>query len=139
MPARIFRTDDLHVELAGPTSLGPIPHPFEAAPEATQTTLHVADHPLLREGDGFDHTGASHHKPQAGTAFASPAGVTKKGQFTDAGQHVLFVNGVPVMTLAGRLETCSDAARETTCDAAVLLADVPPLFLDGSPVLPGNN
>jgi hypothetical protein len=138
MPARIFRSDDVHVEIAGIIPLGPIPHLFEAMPAATQTSLAVAGNLLLCKGDGFDHVGASHHQPQAGTVFANPAGVTKKGRFTAAGQSVLFINKMPVMTLAGNLETCSDAARETTCDAAVLLADVPPLFVDGSPVLPGN-
>jgi hypothetical protein len=139
VPTKVFRTDDVHNEVTPPTAHGPIPHAFEASPNATQAVLFVMEHPLLRAGDGFDHTGASHNKPQVGSAFAKPTGVTKHGEFTDAGQCVLFVDDAPVMTMGGKLETCSDATRETTCDAAVLLAEVPPLWIDEQPVLPGNN
>jgi hypothetical protein len=139
MPAKVFRTDDVHNEVSPPAAHGPIAHPFEVSPDATQAVLFVDGHPVLRVGDGFTHTGASHNKPQVGSAFANPAGVTMRGEFTDAGQAVLFVDGAAAMTMGGKLETCSDATRETTCEDAVLLAEVPPLFIDGQPVLPGNN
>ena len=139
MPARIFRTDDVHCEFSGPVPLGPIAHPFEAAPTATQSVLAADGHLLLRAGDGFGHVGRSHQQPLAGTAFANPGGLTREGRFCEAGQDFLFVNGKTVMTLAGSLETCCDAARETTCDAAVLFDQTPILFVQGSSVLPGNH
>ena len=52
---------------------------------------------------------------------------------------MLFVCGRPAMTLAGSLETCSDAARETAAEAAVVLTDEPVLFVDGHPVLAGHS
>jgi hypothetical protein len=139
MTTQILRMDDVHAEMAGPTALGPVPHPFEASPNATQAVLFAQGHPLLREGDPFTHTGSSHHKPQAGSSFANPAGVTASGRVTAAGQRVLFCDGQPVQTPAGRLETCSDAAREASADAAVTLTAVPVMYLDGAPALPGNN
>jgi len=138
MSTNVWRDDDMHGEMAGPASLGPIPHRFKASPRATQRVLAVAGEPLLREGDTFRHEGTSHHKPQAGNSFVRAADVTGKGQFTVAGQQLLLVNGVAVMTLAGSLETCSDAARETTCEAAILLSQYPPLLVNDRPVLPGQ-
>ncbi len=139
MSVRIYRTDDVHLEFAGPAPLGPIPHVFEAEPRATQRLLHHDDRALLGEGDQFQHIGTSHVKPQCGSSFAQPAGVTGSGKFTEAGQQVLFVDGVPVMCANGKLETCSDGARETPCESAVLIRNMPVLFVDDEPVLVGND
>ena len=138
-PAKVFRTDDVHDEYAGISPLGPIPHTYEAKPKATQSVLAVGGHPLLLQGDTFRHEGASHKKPNAGNSFAKPAGVTEQGHFSAAGQALLFIDGRPVMTIAGSLTTCTDATPETGCEAAVLLIEVPPLFLSGSSVLPGHS
>lgn len=139
MPTKIFRCDDVHNEVTPPTAHGPIPHVFEALPDATQSVLFVNGHPVLRVGDRFSNNGPSHNKPQVGSAFANPQGVNGAGKFTEAGQSAVCVLGTAVQTMAGKLETCSDATRETTCESAVLLVEVPPLFMDGQSVLPGNN
>jgi hypothetical protein len=139
MPTRVIRLDDYHIELANQVAIGPIRHPFTSSPAATQAVLACGGHPLLREGDRFRNEGLSHQKPLAGTAFASPPGVTGWGQFTAAVQDVFFVDGRPVMTTVGRLETCSDAACEASVDAAVILTEVPVLFVNDAPVLPGNS
>jgi hypothetical protein len=139
MPAKLNRPDDYHVETAGSTGLGPISHPFLSSPAATQSVLVVEGEAVLREGDEFDDEGAGHKKPQAGTGYANPSGVTGKGRFTEAGQGLLFVDGRSAMCMGGRLETCSDAAREVDAEAVITLTQEPVLFLDGQPVLPGRN
>jgi hypothetical protein len=138
VPTAILRLDDFHGELTTVSPLGPIAHPFTATPSATQNLLTVEGEPLLLEGDRFRNDGPTHSRPLAGTAFANPASVTGQGCFTDAGQEVLRIDGRPVATLAGRLETCSDLVRETATAAAVFLSDNPVLFVDGAPVLPGR-
>ena len=139
MSARVQRNDDFHNETAGCSTLGPVPHPFASSPAATQSVLAVGGEPMLREDDEFEDDGPGHKKPQAGTGYANPSGVTGKGRFTEAGQSVLFVDGRPAMCLGGRLETCSDAAREVDAEAAIILTSEPVLFLDGQPVLPGRD
>jgi hypothetical protein len=139
MPTSVQRNDDFHNETAGCSALGPVPHPFVSSPAATQSVLAVGGESVLREGDEFKDEGFGHAKPQAGTGYANPSGVTGIGRFTEAGQAVLFSDGRPVMCLGGRLETCSDAAREADAEATIILNSELVLFLDGQPVLPGHN
>lgn len=138
MSSSIVRSDDYHVELSGPIPVGPVPHLFLASPRATQDVLVVNGEALLCNGDTFENQGPSHRKPLAGSTFMNPFGVTAQGRFTDAGQAALAVEGRSVQTLAGRLKTCSDAVAETSVAACVILSQPPVLFVDGSPVLPGN-
>src|SRR5262245_9609439 len=138
MPASVFRPDDVHVEQAGLSTLGPVAHLFEASPEATQHCVYVNGFPLLRVGDEFNHIGASHHAPRLGSAFLNPSGVTAKGQFESTGHDLVRVNGVTVMTLAGKLSTCSDAARQTSCKSSIVLTEPATLTINYSEVLTGN-
>src|SRR5262245_45020442 len=139
MPTAILRLDDLHAEVTPVSPLGPIPHPFTATPSATPCVRAREGEPLLRPGDRVRNEGPTLTRPLAGTAFANPASVTGQGRFTDAGQQVLRVDGRPVATLAGRLETCSALVRETATAAAATLSAPPVPLVDGAPVLPGRN
>ncbi len=139
MPVTIMRLDDFHCELTPTNPLGPIPHTFTATPAASQRLVAVGGEPLLRRGDRFENEGATHSRPLAGTAFANAAGVTGKGRLTAAGQEVLYIDGRPAATLAGRLETCSDMLREVEARTSVILNDRPVVYVDRMPVLPGCN
>jgi hypothetical protein len=139
MPTNVMRADDYHNETAGTTALGPIPHPFVSSPAATQSVLVVDGEAVLRRGDEFDDEGSGHARPQAGTGYVNASGVTGKGRFTEAGQAVLFIDDQSAMCMGGRLQTCSDGAREAEAEATITLTQTPVLFLDGQPVLPGCN
>ncbi len=137
MSIQILRLDDIHGEALPSGGAAMVPHLFQCLPRASARVVRIHGDPLLREGDAFENeTSPDHQQPKIGASFvATPSG---KGSFTQAGQSVFRICGTPVMTMAGKLETCSDGPAKTRCKAAVILRGRPLIFVNGSPVLEGK-
>jgi hypothetical protein len=134
MTVEVFRVD-VHTEVQGLSSI-PVPHVFRCQPRASQSVLTMDGAGLLVRGDVFANEASPDHRaPKTGT-FASPP--TGRGHFTRAGQEVLTVDGIAVVTRAGRLETCDEIRPEMSCLAATRLDGATPLEVDGQPALPGR-
>ena len=133
MQVRVERMD-LHFETTASGSV-PVLHRFTAIPEAPRCPLLVGSAPALVQGDSFRNESSDHRQPKVGT-FASPP--NQRGCFRAAGQARLFVNGKPVVTRAGRLETCTDGLREISCSSATAALGKASVFVDGAPVLCGR-
>lgn len=100
---------DQHLEIPPPGGAVLVPHRFQSRPTAEAKFITVAGGHPLTEGDRFRNESIPDHSlPMTGGAFAvgSPS---QEGSFTAAGQSLVRINGRPWMTIAGQMETCSDA------------------------------
>ena len=128
---------DVHVEIPPPGGSVPAPHRFSARPRSTCAFVQVAGGGPLLVGDRFDNEAVpDHSQPKTGGSFANgtPSG---EGEFTDAGQELVFVGGKPWMCLKGRIKTCSDAVEERPAAAAAVLTQRAFVTINGSPALTG--
>lgn len=133
MRIRVERMD-LHFESTASGSV-PVPHLFTAIPEAPRCPLLVGSAPALVQGDSFRNESSDHRQPKVG-AFASAP--NQRGCFRAAGQTRLFVYGKPVITRAGRLETCNEGLREISCSSATVALGKASVFVNGAPVMCGR-
>jgi hypothetical protein len=126
---------DQHLEQRG-TSVSLVPHRFRCDFRAAQGLLTVDGLGAICAGDRFAHErGPDHHAPKSGSFVAAPTG---RGEWTDAGQGLLFVDGRAVVTLAGRLTRCDDVCPEATSRRAVVAGDSDLLYADGARVVLGR-
>jgi len=85
----VIRTDDYHIELAGPVVLGRCRTVHRHA--ALARLVLDAGNPVAG-GDEFESEGPPHDQRWWRVA-GDPAGATGRGQFTNAGQDVLYIAG----------------------------------------------
>lgn len=127
---------DVHVEVPPPGGCVPVPHRFLAKPRSKCGFIQSSGSPLV-EGDSFSNEAVPDHtQPKTGGSFANGA-PSGEGSFTSAGQTFVLVQGVPWMTLAGRVKTCSDGLEERSVAAAVVRVQKSFLFINGSIALTG--
>ena len=128
---------DIHVEIPPAGGTVPAPHRFSARPRSSCAFVRVGGGAPLVVGDRFDNEAVPDHaQPKTGGAFANgtPSG---EGEFTEAGQGLVYVGGKPWMCLKGRIKTCSDAVEERPVAAAAVLTQRALVMINGSAALTG--